>query len=590
MRVEPERTLRAGWVAAGLLLAAAVAVLYAVAIWFGALNQDEGWYLYAGWLVHDGRHPFRDFASTQGPVMAYLYSLAWPLVRMAGVAGGRLFTALLGAFTIALTAWLAYRLADEADDAENAAAATRAGDGTVAALLAAGLLGLNLYHVYFTSLVKTYGAAGLLTVLGFCALAGALRAARHAARAHGTYLLAALAAAAFGIAAGTRLSAGILLPAVWLPLAFACWRADAATRRRLLPLLAGMLTGGTLALAAVFGPFLLSAPDALVFGLLDYHAAREVGSAPVLLAYKAGFLLRLCTSYFPLLVVGALGLAGWLRQHGQDRASTSVAPPRLPLLLGCGLLAVTLVHLAAPFPYDDYQVFIMPCAVLLAVIPAARLLRRLPLPASGRLAVVAGTLALLLVHSLSSPLLQAWVVDGRDRIWWPLKSRTALQGLREAAAAVQALGGEGGGKVLLTQDTYLAVEVGWHVPDGMELGPFCFFPGLGDEEAARLHVLNETAYLDRIANSGAAVAAYSDWGLAIRSPGIVPVEADQARRLEQALQAQYAPVLRIADFGQGGTPLRLMTRNPATGGTAASPSAATGGMAASPSVARRASP
>ncbi len=539
-----------------VLLAGGVAAMYAVAIWFGALNQDEGWYLYAGRLVHEGRHPFRDFASTQGPVMAYLYSLAWPLVRVAGVAGGRLFTALLGALTIVLTACLAYRLADDAETADNEPAYPA---GALAALLATGLLGLNLYHTYFTSMVKTYGAAGLLTVLGFCGLAGALRNARCAGRAKRVFLLAALAAAAFGIAAGTRLSAGILLPAVWLPLAIDCWRSDTAARRRLLPLLAGMLVGGTLALATVYGPFLLSVPDTLTFGLLDYHAARQVGSTPVLLAYKAGFLLRLCTFYFPVLVIGAIGLAGWLHQRG-DRRRPLPPGTSLPLLLWSGIIAVTLVHIAAPFPYDDYQVFIMPCAVLLVAPATARLLRYLPLAASGRLAVVAGMLALMLVHSLSSPLLQTWLVDGRNRIWWPLKTRTALQGLREAAAVVRALGEENGNKVLLTQDTYLAVEAGWHVPAGMELGPFCFFPGLGDADAARQHVLNEKRYLDLIAGSAAGVAAFSDWGLAIRSPGIVPVETRQAQRLEQALETHYSLVRRIDNFGQGETPLNIMKR------------------------------
>lgn len=549
MTTSTKQSLGAGWLTLGILLAGAVLVMYAVAIWFGALNQDEGWYLYAGRRVHEGRHPFRDFASTQGPVMAYLYSLAWPLVRVAGVAGGRFFTALLGALTIVLTAWLAYRRDDDVETG-----------GAVAVLLAAGLLGLNLYHVYFTSLVKTYGATGLLTVLGFCGLAGALRNARRTGRAKTTFLLAALAGGAFGIAAGTRLSAGILLPAVWLPLAISCWRSDAATRRRLLPMPSGMLVGGTLALAAAYGPFLVSVPDALAFGLLDYHAARDVGSTPVLLAYKAGFLLRLCAFYFPLLVVGALGLSGWLHQRGNETPSHSPTPS-LSLLLGWGVAAVTLVHLAAPFPYDDYQVFIMPCAVLLVAPAAARLLQRLPLKASGRLAVVAGTLVLMLVHSLSSPLLQDWLVDGRNRIWWPLKTRTALQGLREAAAVVRALGDDNGNKVLLTQDTYLAVEAGWHVPEGMELGPFCFFPGLDDEQAARLHVLNGTRYLDRIANGGADVAAFSDWGLAIRSPEIVPLETNQARRLEQALETHYSPVGRIDNFGQGETPLRIMKRN-----------------------------
>jgi len=463
--------------------------------------------------------------------------------------------------TIAVTAWLAYHLAGDAAGEGNPEAASRPADGAVAALLAGGLLGLNLYHVYFTSLVKTYGAAGLLVVLGFCGLAGALRNSRHDGRANVTFLLAVLAAGAFGVAAGTRLSAGILLPAVWLPLAVTCWRADAARRRRLLPLLSGMLVGGTLTLALVYGPFLVDAPDALAFGLLDYHAARDVGSTPVMLAYKAGFLLRLCGFYFPLLVVGAIGLGGWLQQRGGETKGRSPSP-RLPLLLGWGLAAVTLVHFAAPFPYDDYQVFIMPCAVLLAVPAAARLLRRLPLRASGRLAVVVGSLALMLAHSLASPLLQDWLVDGRNRIWWPLKARTALQGLREAASAVQALDGNGN-KLLLTQDTYLAVEAGWHVPDGMELGPFCFFPGLGDEDSARLHVLNETRYLKVITESGAVVAAVSDWGLAIRAPEIVPVETNQAQRLERALEAHYSPAWRIANFGQGGTPLRIFKRNSA---------------------------
>ncbi|MBT3191073.1 MAG: hypothetical protein HN341_00810, partial [Verrucomicrobia bacterium] len=85
--------------------------LYAFALWFGELNQDEGWYLYAGRLVSEGQHPFVDFASTQGPVMAYVYALAQPLVRLWGVAGGRLFTALLGFATALCTALLAYRVA-----------------------------------------------------------------------------------------------------------------------------------------------------------------------------------------------------------------------------------------------------------------------------------------------------------------------------------------------------------------------------------------------------------------------------------------------------------------------------------------------
>lgn len=60
----------------------ATVVLASANIWFGELNQDEGWYLYSGRMVAEGQLPFIDFASTQGPVMAFVYAVAWPLVKI----------------------------------------------------------------------------------------------------------------------------------------------------------------------------------------------------------------------------------------------------------------------------------------------------------------------------------------------------------------------------------------------------------------------------------------------------------------------------------------------------------------------------
>ena len=52
------------------VLAAVVAAFTAVfAVWWGAVNQDEGWYLYASRLVGEGKLPYRDFFFTQGPVL-----------------------------------------------------------------------------------------------------------------------------------------------------------------------------------------------------------------------------------------------------------------------------------------------------------------------------------------------------------------------------------------------------------------------------------------------------------------------------------------------------------------------------------------
>ena len=49
-------------------------VLAFAAVWLGALNQDEGWYLYAARLVSEGKTPYRDFFYTQAPVMPIVYA------------------------------------------------------------------------------------------------------------------------------------------------------------------------------------------------------------------------------------------------------------------------------------------------------------------------------------------------------------------------------------------------------------------------------------------------------------------------------------------------------------------------------------
>ena len=96
---------RALWVVAGL----AAVMLAGASLWLGELNQDEGWYLYAARLVSEGWLPYVDFAHTQPPVMPFVYALAQPLVACCGLAGGRLFTAVLGLGAALAAAGLARR-------------------------------------------------------------------------------------------------------------------------------------------------------------------------------------------------------------------------------------------------------------------------------------------------------------------------------------------------------------------------------------------------------------------------------------------------------------------------------------------------
>jgi hypothetical protein len=552
-------------------------LLYAAAVWLGEVNQDEGWYLYAGRLVAEGRRPFVDFASTQGPVMAYAYAAAYPLVAACGLLGGRLFTAALGLLATLLTARLALLLYRQTAARAGAAdppptASHRVREATLPVVITLALLGGSLYHAYFTSMVKTYALTAVLTVGGLLCLAGT-ETARRPVR---TALLALAAGLCFAAAAGVRLSAGVMLPVAGLWLLARVLTRSAATSPP--PGMAGLndmpgatltafVGGGVLGLSVVFAPFLIEAPHAVRFGLLDYHTARAVGGTATRLVHRGGFLIRLAGAYFPMLAAGGLCVvAGGWRPDGS-------APPThrlrrfgasLPGLLIAAFGAIALVHLAAPFPYDDYQVFAMPLPTAVVVARLTALLT--PRVARARTAALAALLLLAAVHAAASPLLQSWLLAPRDRIWWPLKTESSLATLRRAARAVQACpAGDGApADLLLTQDLYLAVESGRHVPAGMELGPFCYFPALTDAQAEQYRVLNRTAMERLLRTCPAPVAAFSGYGFAIRAPAIAALAVDEQARLWAILEARYVETTTIAQFGQASTTLRIFAaRNPA---------------------------
>ena len=370
---------------------------------------------------------------------------------------------------------------------------------------------------------------------------------------------AALAGGLIALAAGVRLSAGVLLPVVWLSILLYWLRRG--RQGETVRVLVGFLAGGTVMLLAVYVPFMFAAPEALKFGLLDYHGGRAVGSLAVALAYKGGFLVRLAGAYFPLIVLSIV-LGGWRvgRAEQSEREGTG---PLLVTTLVASIVAVTIVHLVAVFPYDDYQVFIMP---LLAVVVGVGLsCGPVSLSSSSHPALLLTAFILcLLMHSAASPMLQGWLLAERDRIWWPLRTETSMQRLQRAGALIRdhvttSTTGEQL-PVLLTQDTYLAVEAGLRVPQGMELGPFSLFPEMLNERAETLHVLNRGMLRDLLASTEAPLAAFSGYGLAIQCPEISQLPVDEQGELWRMVESRYEQVAAIEAFGQADTRLRVLRR------------------------------
>lgn len=513
-------------------------------LYFGDLNQDEGWYLYAARLVHEGKVPYRDFAFTQGPVMAYAYALAHPAVEALGMAGGRLVTAALGLAAVLCAAWLACGMV--APDRKRAAA-----------LLAFILAGVNVYQSYFCTIVKTYSLCALLITLGFLCLARVNR--RYGA------LWAAMSGLLLVMAAGTRISVAIILPVVFMFLVF-----DRKISR-LTWFWFGL--GACVTACAVFLPFFIASRENFLFGVVQYHTGRSVGGVAAMAAYKAGFVSRVIAAYFV-----AFGLfAAWilfriLRPGGVEDDSgprrsdvpvaaggaTDVPVKMMPGIVWCSVAAVTLVHLSAPFPYDDYQVAIFP---LFAAALACSLVQvfRSKKAASWLLVTV---FVLSLLAAVSSPINQSWVIRGRDRIWWRLKSESALGQIRQAGARIRGLAGPD--RLLLTQDTYLAVESGLHVPAGFEMGPFSYYPDLDDAMASHRHVLNAKMLKELIETSDVSVAAFSGYAFAVKSPGVVELLPDESLALWKMVEDRFrTDQPEVPFFGQGPTTLRIMTRKDA---------------------------
>lgn len=512
--------------------------LYGANVFLGDLNQDEGWYLYAAKLVGKGEMPYVDFAFTQGPLMPYVYSLANPMVERWGVAGGRCFTMILGIAGTFLAALLAARLAPP-------------GRRNVAAIMAFSLVGINVYQTYFTSVVKTYALAGLLITLGYCMLVFAWESRSR------LYLV--LAGAFLAMAAGTRFSAAVVAPVVVVGLL------AGGVRRHLMDA-AYFIAGYFLVSVVVFLPFFIRAPDALWFALYEYHSQRSGGKPLSVLAGKAGFISRVAQAYFVAagafvaIVLYRLFAAQQERlyekllampQDEHDGGDDRLPERSLILIVWASIAIVSLVHLLTPFPYDDYQVVIYP----LAAAAVARMLSRIA-GTPMRQAWLAACVFLLCVGSaFSSPINQKWFVTGRDRIWWPLKTESPLAKLHRVGAEIRRLAQPGA--TVLTQDPYIAVEAGLNLPPGLEMGPFSYFPDLDTEKAGKLRVLNGPMLCEVIMTTDARVAAFSEFGFAIKSPEVVEVPMAEQDNFRALLEDRYSLVTEEDCFGQGETKLKI---------------------------------
>ncbi|MBR3776306.1 MAG: hypothetical protein IKL02_01760 [Kiritimatiellae bacterium] len=492
------------------LLSLPASIFLAVAaVWLGGLNQDEGWYLYAANLVSEGKMLYRDFFYTQGPLMPLVYSPFKFIWNSFGLVGARAFTSFLGFAGIAVAVLTVAQLLPD-------------NRSRSAKLMVFALLACNLYHLYYLSIPKTYALASLFVALGYLFYARALASGEAKAR----YGLFTVSAALLAMAAGVRISLGLLLPVCGLVLLFNY------SRLKWSFLFFGI--GGFAGLLLVYGAFLC---DAEAFqGLCaaqKYHAARG-GFSPVL---AVGSLSRLVRWYVPMFIIAGLAVVGGGVKNFFRSAPEAARCAFLAMAIGA--LSVIGVQMLAPCPYEDYQVPLMGLLTVACVVAF-----QYGDVFSSPVKALWLTIGLSFAVSFGSPLLEEWT-DGQDRFWTLRKKDCEMALLRDAAREIERL--DPGGKTLLTQDLYLAIETGRRVPDGLEMGPFSM---LSDDE-----------WRDLLRNVECPVAALSGYTFAIDPPVCGERPADEQIEFWNIVKSRYSYAGQIDGFGQNSTSLLLLKRD-----------------------------
>lgn len=513
---------RAAWIFA----ACASLLLTFAAVWFGSLNQDEGWYLYAAQMVGEGKSPYRDFFFTQGPIMPIVYSVFAPLWQslsspLHGLLGGRIITAIFGLAMVFSAVILVRKLVYKEHRA-------------IASISVFSIFACNLYHLYFTSIPKTYALGSFFLVSAFLLLYSALQKENYM---RGVFLF--VSGLAFAFSSGTRISL-ILVPLV-VGISLIC-----AYKRygfSFLPFGIGTLLG----LFVTYGVFALNdmAREGL-FAAQWYHASRGGFD----LFFALGSVLRLLRGYAALAIVALCVLVARFTKSLIADLNEDFLPKFVVRVMLVSFACVFFLQLSAPFPYDDYQVPIM---ALVAIPIVVAFSRYFPEKQYAWFVV-----AVSLFMSGTSSMLQDWTTYTPDRFWSSKMECSELAKLRKTAREINNLDPDG--KTILTQDIYLAVETSRKVPEGFEMGPFSLFPSISIDRAVKIHVHNLQTAKAVIEKAPCSVAAMSGYGFAISAPKCDKVSEKDRSLLFSELEKKYDIALKVEHFGQNDTMLNVYKR------------------------------
>ena len=455
-------------------------------VFFGRIHVDESYYLYASHLVYQGKVLYRDFFFLQNPALPYVYGL--PLSVSPSPYVGRAVSVLFSGAGLLACIGLARRLG-----------------GSAAAMLAAALLGLNSYQIYFTTIVRVYApAAALLMLAGWAFLA--IRSLPAAAAAAGALI---------GLAFDFRLT---VVPALFALVGMLAWKRQWGA--------AGMaLTGFAAAVGLAFGPFVALDFDRLWFQLVGFHSEiRVAGGLKALLFFKIKRLPVLASSYFLVWAAVLLLGASLLRRESLGRVREWLSDPddRESCLWGVATLTFA-AHFAPMFVQASYFVVVMP---LLIGLLAAAMARTWPRVAAHRRAPA----AILLLGLLQCLAYGNESLSLNGRLEGPF-ARMEPQVDYLASVVPE-------GETVLTSDSQLVPFLaGREILHGYE--SFEYFPGWSRDKCETFGVVNDELIHEHLRQRVPAAVIINELSYLKPFPISVNTGPEARNRIIEVLEAHY---------------------------------------------------
>ena len=474
-----------------------VYVIFAIFnVFWGRLTGDEGFYAVASRGILEGMKPYRDFLFTQMPALPYFYA-GWFSFFGPGIVSGRIFSALLGTATVALTAAACYRHSGH----------------KIAGLFGGLLLAANFGFVFDTTKIKTQSLTAFLLSCAIFILSGR----RYSNR----LLIASLAMLFVSLALLTRLSILPVLLFLWCYLGWLC--------RRNFKIYLVLLAVNIAAIAGVVTYFY--SDGNMLFGVYVFHQ-EYYGFPAWSLAHFNDFLIGWMRNELSLMLLffTATIFLGHLLFSARKKDWHLAIRSLFPIFLLCSYLASTATHCINVKSYPTHQISIMPIAVVFATTvlsrPVFALLKSKPAIAS-----------LLFCALLVIPMpLQDFVINfnGNGSIG---KTIEAAQIIRRNSTH---------GDTILSFYGDLATETGLTVLPGYEQNEFGYFLNMSNERSRKLKTTNLPKLIDDLQSKKAHIVCITNDSfskMTWNNPAIM-------KQIKNILAANYRLVGKVTQYGQ----------------------------------------